>query len=430
MLNRFSFNCALMGGVALALTITSNGFAETLLWSEEFDSGTSPDTKTWSYDLGTGQNGWGNQELQEYTSSRQNVKVEDGMLHITVQPKLDGSNVVGFTSARIKTQDKLMLQYGTVEARIKLPDLDKGLWPAFWTLGNDFSQVGWPSCGEIDILEMGGADAISSGNTNRRVYSTAHWDNNGSYASYGLSKTFGEDFNEEFHIFKLEWTPNFIRTYVDGTKLWEINIRESACSSCTEFHAPHFMILNMAVGGTFTDQRVVSSITAPTPASMMVDYIRVYDNGYTETSGPAAEPPDIGPAHSGSWYNPEQSGHGFSMEFGQLDDGTRLAIVYWYTYDEEGNPIFMLGTGTPDGNRVEVSFESPVGMVYGEFDPDSVQREDGGTAVIEFNNRENGSFTYTPSEFTQTRWGHLSGIDSLPLVKLFGIAADTEFADE
>lgn len=132
----------------------------------------------------------------------------------------------------------------------------------------------------------------------------------------------------------------------------------------------------------------------------------------------------IGPAHSGSWYNSGQSGHGFSIEFGQLFDGSRLGAVYWYTYDDMGNPIFMLGTGTPVGNRVEITFQSPVGMVYGVFDPSAVTREDGGTAVFVFSDREHATFSYTPSAFSASEWGHTTPIVDLPLTKIFEIPAD------
>jgi hypothetical protein len=138
-------------------------------------------------------------------------------------------------------------------------------------------------------------------------------------------------------------------------------------------------------------------------------------------------PMEIGPAHSGSWYNSDQSGHGFSIEFGQQADGSTLAIVYWYIYDDLGNPIFMLGTGVPDGNQVEIVFESPVGMVYGVFDKDSVTREDGGTAVFVFDDRKNATFSYTPSAFTSSQWGHTTPIEALPLTRLFGIPADKYF---
>jgi hypothetical protein len=136
---------------------------------------------------------------------------------------------------------------------------------------------------------------------------------------------------------------------------------------------------------------------------------------------------EIGPAHSGSWYNQGQSGHGFSIEFGQPGGVTPVGVVYWYTYDDQGNPIFMLGSGIVDGSRLEVSFESPVGMQYGVFDPTTVTREDGGTAVFEFSDRDNATFSYTPSAFSTTEWGHMTPIVDLPLTKLFGIPADKYF---
>ncbi len=146
------------------------------------------------------------------------------------------------------------------------------------------------------------------------------------------------------------------------------------------------------------------------------------DNGFTELGGTSnPEIPVIGQAYSGSWYNPDQSGHGFSMEFGEADDGSPLAIVYWYTYDSSGKPIFMVGSGVPDDNQVTLTFESPVGMQYGVFDKDSVVREDGGTARIVFTDADNATFSYTPSVFSTSNWGHTQPIDSLPLVKIFAI---------
>ena len=138
---------------------------------------------------------------------------------------------------------------------------------------------------------------------------------------------------------------------------------------------------------------------------------------------------EIGPGHSGSWYNRDQSGHGFALVFGQLPGGDPLLVAYWYIYDVEGNPIFLVGTGTPVGNTVEISFTSPVGMVYGEFDPDSLPDplDDGGTAVLEFSDRDNLTFSYTPSEFTRDTWGH-TPIEALPMTKLFGIPADKYYS--
>ncbi|MGD9020876.1 MAG: DUF2807 domain-containing protein [Lysobacterales bacterium] len=131
-------------------------------------------------------------------------------------------------------------------------------------------------------------------------------------------------------------------------------------------------------------------------------------------------PPPIGPDHSGSWYASEQSGHGFSIEIGSNASGGPLAVVYWYTYDDLGNPVFLVGRGVPGDNLLEVTFQSPVGMVFGEFDPGSVVREPGGVGRFEFSDAGAGTFDYTPSGFTASAWGH-TPVDSLPLVKLFGI---------
>jgi len=407
-INAFIGLCLVAGG-------SSTAHAQ-VIWSDEFDTGTQPDTSIWSYDLGA--SGWGNNELQEYTSSYQNARVEDGNLVITV---IDGAN--GFTSARIRTEDKLTFKYGKIEARIKMPDLADGLWPAFWTLGNNFSQVGWPFCGELDIMEMGSGASISAGTINRRVSSTAHWDNDGAYASYGRFFDVASDLDDGFHIYRMDWTPETVRTYIDDRLIWTIRIKEDSCASCSEFHQPHFVILNVAVGGNFTGLLSEDQITATTPAEMIVDYVRISDNGFTEMGGSGynPKPPGIGPEYSGSWFNPDQSGHGFSMEFDELEDGSTQAVVYWYTYDNQGNPIFMLGNGIADGSELEIQFESPYGMKYGEFDPDSVVRPVGGTARFDFSGADNATFSYAPSDFSSSTWGHITPIDSLPLIKVFAI---------
>jgi hypothetical protein len=139
-------------------------------------------------------------------------------------------------------------------------------------------------------------------------------------------------------------------------------------------------------------------------------------------------PMELGPAHSGSYYNVDQSGHGFSIEFG-VAGGTNIGVVYWYTYDSLGNPIFLLGTGVPDGTELVVTFESPVGMIYGEFDPTAIPdpKDVGGVAVFNFSDRKNATFSYTPSEFSETTWGHTTPIENLPLIKIFDIPADKYF---
>lgn len=414
-MNRFLFILV----VASAATAFTKPACAQVVWSDEFDTGSVPDTRTWSYDLGD--NGWGNRELQDYTRSPDNARIENGNLVITAR-QIPWGGGTRFTSARIRTQDKVTFKYGTVEARIRMPDLADGLWPAFWTLGNDFSEVGWPACGEIDIVEMGSGAAISAGVTNRRVGSTAHWENDGSYANYGQYLDAAVDLSEDYHIFRLEWTPESITTYLDGQQVWVMDIRPENCTDCTEFHNPHFLILNLAMGGNYTGLLTEDQITAPLPAEMHVDYVRIMDNGHTELGG-SAIPLDFGgtsPAHSGSWYNDGQSGHGFSIEFGVAEDNSPNAVVYWYNYDVLGRPLFLMGAGKPEGNRLEVEFDSPVGMRYGEFDPATVSREAGGSARFEFEDEDNATFSYTPSDFTASAWGH-TPIESLPLTKLFSV---------
>ena len=277
----------LLAAVVVSLTGMAN--AETLIWGEEFDSSSALDCSVWSYDLGDGCAagicGWGNNEFQEYTSDPANVRVEGGQLVITALRDTSGPDDT-FTSARIKTQSRLTVQYGSIEARIQLPDLGDGLWPAFWTLGSDIPTVGWPACGEIDIFEMGSAGAISEGVVNRRVGSTAHWDFQGNYAGYGLDYTSPTDLSDSFHIYRMEWTPTYISTYIDGIWIWTIDITNPASFGGEEFHQPHFLLLNLAVGGNYTGITGESSnITATFPAEYRVDWIRIYDNGFTTLGG-------------------------------------------------------------------------------------------------------------------------------------------------
>ncbi|MEJ2383557.1 MAG: glycoside hydrolase family 16 protein, partial [Xanthomonadales bacterium] len=254
-----------------------------VLWSDEFDAGSRPDPATWSYDLGAG--GWGNRELQAYTDRPANVRVEDGHLVITARANPDTDSNARFTSARITTRDKLVFRYGTVEARIRVPDLGAGLWPAFWTLGNDFGEVGWPRCGEIDVMEMGHSDAIDAGLVNRRVGSAAHWDTQGAKGGDAAWRDAAVDLDDGFHVYRMDWTPTRITTYLDEEVIGSFRIDAEACTDCSEFQRPHFLLLNLAVGGNYTGRLAPGAITAPLPAELRVDYVRILDNGFTELGG-------------------------------------------------------------------------------------------------------------------------------------------------
>lgn len=259
-----------------------------ILWSDEFNSNDGLDESFWSYD--EDDDGFGNQELQTYT--RDNLRVQGGSLIITAREETKEDGTRSFTSSRIDTQDKVAVLYGNIEARIKVPNLADGLWPAFWTIGGNYRQVGWPSAGELDIMEMGSAEAIENDEINRRVTSAAHWENEGSRTLYSGAFVNPTNLNDgEFHIFRMEWTPTRVTTYVDDNEIWFIDIGLDVCTDCTEFHQPHFIILNMAVGGIFTGILGEEGVTAAFPADLEVDYVRVCDNGNTLMTGSAIEDP-------------------------------------------------------------------------------------------------------------------------------------------
>ena len=234
-----------------AVTATTTSFT-TLVWSDEFD-GTAVNTSNWGYDIGGG--GWGNNEKEYYQAA--NATVTNGNLVITAKKQRVKSNA--YTSARLKTQGKREFTYGKIEARIKLP-LGQGLWPAFWMLGANINTVSWPACGETDIMEHINTDNI--------IYGTIHWDNNG-HASYGGSTTTTP---ADYHIYTIEWDSAAIRWYIDGIKYHEANILNSI-NGTEEFHKPFFILLNLAVGGNWPGQTIDDS---KLPASMFIDYVRVY----------------------------------------------------------------------------------------------------------------------------------------------------------
>ena len=234
------------------------------LWHDEFD-GESIDLNKWTFDIGTGASGWGNNEWEYYTDRKENAYVKDGVLHIRAQKEdYEGQK---YTSARMLTKGKFAFKYGTVEARIALPT-GKGIWPAFWMLGENFDTVGWPACGEIDIIE-----AVNSEN---KIYGTNHWANGAEYATYGnntgnyRNQKFDLDITQ-FHTYKFTWDEKYIRMFVDDFMYHEILI-EGNEGDTEEFHKPFFFLLNVAVAGNWPGFEVDDS---QFPNEMLVDYIRV-----------------------------------------------------------------------------------------------------------------------------------------------------------
>ncbi|AMP98399.1 Glycoside hydrolase family 16 [Pedobacter cryoconitis] len=223
-----------------------------LLWSDDFN-GNSVNQANWSFETGAG--GWGNNEKQYYQPD--NATVADGNLIITAKKQSVGG--APYTSARMITRGKKEYTYGRFEARIKLPQ-GQGQWPAFWMLGANIGSVGWPKCGEIDIME--------NVNTNSQVLGTIHWFDQ-AYAYYGGNTNTSP---QNYHVYRVDWTPTAIKWYVDDVQFHEANIANSI-NGTDEFHRPFFLLLNMAVGGNLPGQTIDESRL---PAKMYVDYVKVY----------------------------------------------------------------------------------------------------------------------------------------------------------
>ncbi len=230
-----------------------------LIWNDEFDGDSLDETK-WTYEIGTGNWGWGNNEQQYYR--RENLTVKDGMMTITAKKENFAS--MKYTSSRIKTQGKFSFTYGYVEARISCPSMS-GIWPAFWTLGDKLSTLGWPYCGELDIMEE-----INSEN---KVYSTMHWNNApyNQYAPVQYGKNITLDDRTNFHTYAMKWTQDKVWTYCDGRVVLDGGLINDDFKKLA-FNNSHFLILNLAVGGNWPGFNIADNF----PQQMVVDYVRVY----------------------------------------------------------------------------------------------------------------------------------------------------------
>ncbi|MBO6537498.1 MAG: glycoside hydrolase family 16 protein [Balneolaceae bacterium] len=241
----------------------------TLVWSDEFDTEGSIDTTKWLFDIGTGVEifgtpGWGNNELQYYTDRPENIKVENGLLEITARK--ENFNGSGYTSAKILTRGLFERTYGRYEARILLP-FGQGIWPAFWLLGDDSNgSVIWPQIGEIDIMEYRGQQpTIIHGSVHGPGYSA------GQAVTDEYSLRSGR-FDSEFHVFAIEWGPDFIRYFVDDELYNEITPADVNGEWVFNDNV-FYIILNVAVGGSFVGS---PNSSTPFPQAMYVDYVRVY----------------------------------------------------------------------------------------------------------------------------------------------------------
>lgn len=233
-----------------------------LVWEDDFEgpAGQSPDPAKWTFDIGTN---WGNNQLEYDTDRPENASV-DGNGHLAITARRESYMGSAYTSARMTTEDRFEPTYGRFEARIKLP-VGQGIWPAFWLLGADFDEVGWPQTGEIDVMEYRGQEP-------NLVLGTLHGP--GYSASGGITRTYvleGGRFDTDFHVFAMEWEPDQIRWYVDD-ELFHVVNRGDVPGEWV-FDHPFYMILNVAVGGTFVGAPDAGTMF---PQTMLVDWVRVY----------------------------------------------------------------------------------------------------------------------------------------------------------
>lgn len=242
----------------------------TLTWSDEFNApdGSAIDSSKWVQEIGGG--GWGNDELEYYTTRPQNSFIHDGNLVIkAIEEKYTGADKVSrnYTSARLKTQGKFSQMYGRFEARIKIPR-GQGIWPAFWMLGDDIDKVQWATCGEIDIMENIGKEP-------NIVHGTIHGP--GYSGSGGISAPLGtavdQKFADDFHVYAVEWEPKEIRFYVDEFLYATRTPADLPKGTKWVYDHPFFIILNVAVGGGWPGNPDATTVF---PQTMLVDYVRAY----------------------------------------------------------------------------------------------------------------------------------------------------------
>lgn len=444
MMTKMKFRAVIRGlltGVVLAFGI--NAGAQTLLWSDEFN-GSQLDESTWSYALGDGCDlgicGWGNQELQTYRS--ENVSVANGKLVITA--RRETVNGKDFTSARLLTKDKVSVKYGRVEASIKIPDLNNGLWPAFWMLGDGNR---WPYTGEIDIMEAGfsatstNANAVAKANVFWRaedagVTGNLQYGNEDAF-KYDAPANAGMYLNEAYFVYRVDWTPTSMSTYIlqtdasgnpiESTAYQLFSIDNAPTFESEFFSGDHFYILlNMAVGGWLpftTAENTAANVTAlpnaGSEAYMLVDYVRVYS-----LSG-------AGAVTLGNVEADVISASGY----GVFADGTTVADELAFGVDAElflwedaASPAIDLTTvSSPYGTEAyQITFPANqwAGMTLNSSD------------VLNFSAYENGSLRFKMNTTSQEPFsigvssaGGSAGVNFLTGEEKFGLVRDGQWHD-
>ena len=317
--------------LAVALTSPSVSHAAwQLAWSDEFAQadGTSPDSAKWSFDIGGG--GYGNNELESYTSRTNNARIINGQLVIEAkQENFTGPDNIprNYTSARMLTKGKWSWTYGRMEARIKIPR-GQGIWPAFWMLGANIDSVGWPACGEIDIMENIGK-ASDQGTTHGTIHG-AHTGGGGSYnGGAGVGGTYtlpgGAVLGDDFHIYAVEWTTNQIKWYLDNVQYFTATPATLPADGIWPFSLPQFFLLNVAVGGNWPGNPDGTTVF---PQQMLVDYVRVYNFVAAVPDAPTGVSASPGSAKvSLNWNGSSSGATGYSVKRATVSGGPYTTVA-------------------------------------------------------------------------------------------------------
>lgn len=304
-----------------------------LIWNDEFNEETI-NPENWTYETGDGTDfglpkGWGNSELQIYTNSEENSSiVEEGDVSaLAITAMENGSDE--YTSAKLTTQNLFSMRFGRIEVKAKMPE-GQGIWPAIWMLGDNRDQVDWPGCGEIDIMEM-------LGNEPGTMYSTLHYTNseNRKGEDQGMKQSSGANFNESYHIYSLEWTPESLSFAVDGEHFHEVAIEDGM----KEFQRSFYLILNVAVGGFWPGY---PDETTTFPQTMYIDYVRAYSNDGLEL--PAEPTLDVEEETIGQILEPNIADNAIKDGFDNLGN---IEII---AYGGGGEPLIDTSESAVDGD--------------------------------------------------------------------------------
>jgi beta-glucosidase len=276
-----------------------------LAWSDEFDAaaGAPINDDFWTCEVGGG--GWGNAQLEHNTDRVENV-AHDGAGQLVITAREESFKGNDYTSARCNTKDKYEFTYGKVEARMKLPE-GQGIWPAFWMLGADFPDVGWPDSGEIDIMEFVGKEP-------QTTYGTVHGPGYSGASGLGAPRQFDANVSDDYHVFGIEWEPNVIRWYVDG-ELFNTVTPETLAGRQWVFDHDFFLLINLAVGGYWPGN---PDATTQFPQELVIDWIRVYQRGEDTAADSPGTPAD-----------PLLADFADGISMGQDEYGNNIGFVPW-----------------------------------------------------------------------------------------------------